>query len=62
MKMKHVVLSCSSPIREALYPANPSAFEISEHVENLPLSDDHVTILNSLRKNSKKGSLERRGT
>ena len=61
MKMKKVALACSSHIREVIYPANPSAFEISDRDENLPLSDDHVTILNSLVNNSKKGSLERRG-
>ena len=61
MKMKKVALACSSHIREVIYPANPSALEISDRDEKLQLSDDHVTILNSLVNNSKKGSLERRG-
>ena len=50
MKMKKVALACSSLILEVIYPANPSAFEVSGREENLPLSDDHVTILNSLHK------------
>ena len=55
MKMINFVLACSSHVREEIYATNPSAFEKSDRAGNLILLDDHVTILNSLRKSSKKG-------